>query len=213
MKLIANIGDKHGLLTIIGLFHHRGRRKAHCVCDCGNKKDVFIHHLIRDGRKTVSCGCHKKRLCSNLPPVIKHGHCSKVKSPTYQSWLAMMQRCYRTKHPAYHRYGGRGITVQIEWHDFQIFLQDMGERPGEMELDRKDNDLSYYNGNCRWVTPKVNARNKSSNRVLTFRGKSKCMSEWAEEVGMNVTTLRERLSRGWTVEHALSKPVGRSRFS
>lgn len=34
----------------------------------------------------------------------------------------MMQRCYNKQSKVYHRYGGRGIYVCDEWHDFLSLL-------------------------------------------------------------------------------------------
>lgn len=70
----------------------------------------------------------------------KHGHSSGGKaSPTYNSWKAMMQRCYNPNHPRYADWGGRGIKVCDRWGRFENFLADMGERPEATTLDREDN--------------------------------------------------------------------------
>jgi len=46
----------------------------------------------------------------------------------YNSWSAMIARCYNPKHKKYQYYGGRGITVCIRWREeFFNFLDDMGE--------------------------------------------------------------------------------------
>ena len=94
---------------------------------------------------------------------MKHGHYRKRKgSPTYYSWQNMKQRCNNPNNPAYRNYGGRDIKVCERWHDFRNFLEDMGERPESMSLDRyPDNDGNYELGNCRWATLKeqrVNTR-------------------------------------------------------
>ena len=34
---------------------------------------------------------------------------------------SMLQRCYNPKRPQYKNYGGRGITVCDEWHDYETF--------------------------------------------------------------------------------------------
>lgn len=93
-----------------------------------------------------------------------HLHTAGRKStPTFNSWVAMRQRCYYPKHWKYHRYGGRGITVCARWRNsFANFLADMGPRPpGKSGIDRKDNDGNYTPTNCRWATAKEQTENRT----------------------------------------------------
>ncbi len=46
------------------------------------------------------------------------------------------------------------------WMVFENFLADMGERPEDMTLDRKNSDGNYEPSNCRWAT----AREQNLNR-------------------------------------------------
>jgi hypothetical protein len=91
---------------------------------------------------------------------------------------------------------------------FEAFLADVGERPSLAHtLDRKDVNGDYEPGNCRWATKKEQSRNKRNNRLLTYAGESMPMSAWAERLGMKPTTLKRRISKGWSVHRALSEPV------
>lgn len=69
-------------------------------------------------------------------------------------------RCLVKTATGYERYGGRGIKICKRWESFKNFLADMGERPKGKTLDRKENGKGYSPRNCRWATPKQQARNR-----------------------------------------------------
>lgn len=75
----------------------------------------------------------------------------------------MLSRCYTETNDRYADYGGRGITVCDRWReDFYNFLEDMGERPEGMTLDRIEVNGNYEKDNCRWAsvyTQNLNKRN------------------------------------------------------
>jgi hypothetical protein len=133
----------------------------------------------------------------------KHGHTSRISiSPTYHSWRNMRNRCNRN----HSGYSDKGITYAPQWDDFNVFLQDMGERPEGTTLDRIDSTGNYEPSNCRWATPKEQSENSSAPRLITFNGKTLNVSEWALEVGVSRDTLSSRLRLGWSVERALTTP-------
>lgn len=137
----------------------------------------------------------------------KHWHNGTwVYTPTYYSWHSMKNRCLRPEVDQYPRYGGRGITICPEWlgkRGFEKFLSDMGERPLNTVLDRRDNDGPYCNENCRWVTPKQSVRNREVTTMLTVDGVTKPLAEWAEESGVHWHTLQQRIHRGWDHKEAV----------
>lgn len=77
----------------------------------------------------------------------------------------MRNRCRNPKTPDYKHYGARGIIICERWNEFLNFLEDMGEPPPGMTLDRKDNNGPYCLENCQWIDRKAQARNRTNNRV------------------------------------------------
>lgn len=84
----------------------------------------------------------------------------------YRIWTSMKQRCYDPSSKSYEHYGGRNIQVCERWRNsFYAFISDMGERPSNTSLDRKDVNGDYTPENCRWATKHqqmANKRNSSS---------------------------------------------------
>ncbi len=80
--------------------------------------------------------------------------------PTHRSWDKMKQRCLNPNHHKYLSYGARGIKVCTRWMLYKNFLQDMGERPVGMTLDRIDVNGNYEPSNCRWATASQQMRNR-----------------------------------------------------
>jgi len=134
----------------------------------------------------------------------KHGYWG---TRTYTSWYSMKQRCDGKSHRHYRHYGGRGISYDPLWAEFENFLKDMGERPFGMSLDRIDVNGNYSRENCRWSTQYEQNINRRDTNMLTYNGITKPRIEWAKEFSINHETLRKRLRIGWSVEEALTRPI------
>lgn len=135
-----------------------------------------------------------------------HGESRRGKrSGEYRSWSAMLTRCYNSKNPTFKWYGARGIKVCARWRfSYVNFLADMGRRPLRHSLDRIDNNGNYEPSNCRWATPKEQARNQRSSRYITLNGSRKCLAEWAEITGIQRELISTRLQRGCSDKEALT---------
>ena len=140
-----------------------GKSRWECQCICGNKVSV-VGSSLKDGMQK-SCGCLRLNILSKNFKT-KHGHSLRNKmSPTYRSWADMVKRCTNPNSWAWKYYGGRGIKVCKRWVDFRNFLNDMGDRPKDLTLDRINNDRGYKLSNCRWAT----RAQQSQNRRKPFR--------------------------------------------
>lgn len=96
------------------------------------------------------------------------------KEPWYNSYHAMMDRCYRQKAKNYPFYGGRGITVCKEWHNIEAFenwTKSAGFQEG-LTLERKDVNGNYCPENCTWVTKKQQANNRRNTLVIEYEGRN-----------------------------------------
>lgn len=100
-----------------------------------------------------------------------HGHARVNGKPTitYNSWRAMIARCWHPARRDFKYYGGRGIQVHPRWlcpprghGGFAEFLQDVGERPEGTTLDRIDVNGHYEPDNCQWST--VSDQNSGAHR-------------------------------------------------
>jgi hypothetical protein len=139
-----------------------------------------------------------------------HGHTSQGISPTYSVWESMKKRCLNPKSSNFDRYGAKGVTICEDWMDFRNFLEDMGERPTGMTLDRIDNSKGYYKENCRWADLITQSNNRSNNRRFEYLGKTMTIAEWAKEFGLSHKIVHQRIYRdGMNIEQALTKKRSR----
>lgn len=66
--------------------------------------------------------------------------------PMYNTWWNMIARCYIKAAPGYIGYGGRGISVCKEWHNFAEFVKFTGSKKIKGMTTRKDIRQIIANG-------------------------------------------------------------------
>ena len=199
-KAIDVTNQKFGRLTGV---ERRGSKNKDTLwlfdCECGNQKIIRLDD-VRSGR-TKSCGCFNSENTGNR--FRKHGL---RQTHEYNVWCWMKARCYSPNTTGYVNYGGRGVYVCDKWMDnFAAFYADMGPRPSSKHsIDRIDNDGPYSLENCRWATRTDQNNNTRRNIKYSYDGCHLTISEWANKLGVDRTTIYWRLRHGWTMEKALS---------
>lgn len=180
-----------------GKLHKKGYRYfPRGFCSTHYKKFVKENRDVVDNDK-IRCQNCSVNGCDSTPPYRK-GLCNKhymrnlkygdinhlekrrgwqTEHPLYSLYHGMKGRCLRPNDKDYPRYGGRGICICERWlgtDGFFNFIEDMGKRPENTTLDRKDTDGDYSPDNCRWAdvhTQNGNKRN-SNNTGVTYVKKS-----------------------------------------
>lgn len=130
-------------------------------------------------------------------------------TPEYRSWRSMLSRCYNPNATGYKNYGGRGIVVCREWrYSFLDFLDHIGPRPSLHSIERIRNGEGYKPGNVKWASRSEQGNNKRNNRIVKYRGKKMPLIAAIREAksALSHHLVRERIDRGWPIEHALVAP-------
>lgn len=199
---IDRAGQKYGRLTAMAyLGKVPGKTKPYwsCLCDCGNTVQVTTSNLATGHAQ--SCGCllieemQSRRLYE------------KEHAAEYAIWRGIRQRTGERAGRNAQWYGN--VSMSQEWKDsFHEFLNDMGKRPSPTHsVERKDLNQGYCASNCVWATSKEQANNRSTNRVVTYKGVSLTIAQWSEITGIQPGTLNARLTKySWSIEKALTTP-------
>ena len=200
------VGKRFGKLTVLYRTENHDGQVAHwmCKCDCGKTHETTTYLLTSGSVK--SCGC------------LHFSQNNECKSRIYGVWDNMLRRCEKSYTSQYKDYGGRGISVCPEWHNFETFKKwayengyDENAKHGQCTLDRIDSDGDYCPANCRWTNAKIQSRNKRNNRYITINGVTRLIKDWADIYKISYSTIFSRLSHGWSDYEAVTTPVGQKR--
>lgn len=202
-------GQKFGRLTAIRPTGRKTFPSGNAVwifeCDCGN---VVERTIPPSSIKMPSCGCYVREHAENLNKTHGGRH-----ERLYLVWMDMRRRCLDESDQSYKDYGGRGIIVCDEWKDYSVFREwakstgyDETARSHKCTIDRIDVNGNYEPRNCRWVDSKTQNNNRRNNKLVCYKGQTKTLKQWSEELGFNYELACKRLNNGWTTERAFFEP-------
>ena len=160
MKPVDITGQRFGRLTAIEPSHATPQGAVwRFFCDCGSEYLKLAKAVRNPKAIKQSCGCWQKEIWANRMKTLNLRH-GMTNTPTWKSWISMLDRCNNPNAPKFHHYGGRGIKVCDRWSSFENFFEDMQERPAGRTLDRIDVNGDYFLDNCRWATHKEQRANR-----------------------------------------------------
>ena len=116
----------------------------------------------------------------------------------YKIWQRMKMACYTKSFYLYKDIGAKGIKVYDEWLDFEKFREYALEHgyKEELTINRIDNDKDYEPGNIEFIEIDKKRHNMTKhNRMITYKGVTKSLSEWADDIGITRQALSGRLER------------------
>ena len=156
-RLVDLTGQTFNFLTVLGRAENspHGNARWHCKCVCGRETYVVTAKL-KSGR-TISCGC--MGLFRATQAKLRHGDALFRKSNRlYSIWAAMKRRCYNHNVEAFKYYGGKGVVVCQEWHDYAKFKSWAlcNGYADNLTIDRIDVEGNYEPSNCQWITKSEN---------------------------------------------------------
>lgn len=210
-KVEFKIGDTYNRLTIVKLIRYiEGKTKRKgciCKCSCGNYVGPIRLQSLLNG-DSVSCGCYQREIHSDQMKErnFKHGFASREdREHLYVLWGAMKDRVTNRNRKDSKWYSDKCLEFYEEWNDYTKFREwslANGYEEG-LSIDRIDNSIGYRPDNCRWIPLKDQNKNKTTNRLITYKGETKILADWCRELNISDKLVSSRLSRGWSELEAL----------
>lgn len=206
-----NVGEAVGNFIILEKWiEHNGRQNrtmVKCRCKCGHETKQILTSIVNGFVENCE-ECHQQKLKELGIFQKTHGEAG---TPLHRVWAGIVSRC-KYDYDCFRNYSGKGLTVCEEWKTYENFRDwalANGWREG-LEIDRIDGNKGYSPENCRVVTRKENANNRSDNIRLTVFGETKTAAMWSEDprcpdIAPGMICWRHH--KGWSDEDAVTKPV------
>lgn len=172
------LGAKLQQLQVNSLHKNKhGHYLFNCSCVCGKE---FLTNALRVVKgATLSCGCvvseamlQSLRCRPHPSHLITHGQSD---TRFYRVWAGMKSRCNNPNSTSYLLYGGRGISLDERWEDFENFEEDMRSEYQEgYTIERLDVNGDYCRDNCTFIPINEQSMNTrgNSNSSSKYKGVS-----------------------------------------
>ena len=130
----------------------------------------------------------------------------------YGVWRGIKDRCNNPNIEHFDRYGGRGIKVCDEWNNsFESFCK-WAFRAGfnpcatgrEQSIDRIDCNGDYSPENCRWISMKEQARNRSDTVFIVEDEKRISAREFSEKHNIEYVFVFRRAKKNIPADEIIS---------
>ena len=123
----------------------------------------------------------------------------------YQQYKWMITVTYNSNSPQYHQVGGRGLSADWshgQYKEFESWIRaNLGPRPSNMVLNRKDKEFGFIKTNLEWATASRRSNsNCQCNKTTHYENRAQSQSLWSKELGIPYWTFRRRLEAGQTID-------------
>ena len=203
----VHIGDKIGQLIVLDktrkVTSGWNRTVFKCKCSCGNI--CYYPAMQLHPNKKCSNGVHRMKY------IRPEGLDDKDFKKIYKTWLKIRSRCENHEDKDFPRYGGRGITLCNEWHNFNNFLDWYWKKSNheilpfaKQSVDRINVNDDYSPQNCRLVDAITQANNRRSNTKTEIKGELLSLSEIARKYHFTMGAIDSRYESGKRGEDLIS---------
>lgn len=175
---------------------------------CANEHLLMYEQLIMDGYKSYD-KANGFNIRTKAESNYIHGMSERIE---HKAWLAMIGRCNNPKDDSYKSCGGKGIKVCKRWlENFDNFITDMGNRPDNYTLSRKDTNKDFTLENCEWTDLKTRRTRSSQVIYVTVENERLSIADAARKLGISTSSIYRRMKKNkqshqQIIDYLINKP-------
>jgi len=211
-------GKIYGRWTVLGrTLDIHNKTVWHCKCECGNEGYVSRSNLGKKGR-SLSCGCWGRKMKSKWANPSLYPKASGLSTTRfYHMRTQLIHKCYNVKWPTYNLYGAKGIIVCELWRNSAKDMYDWAIENGWKEktcIVLKEGAKVFSPDNVYLIDYEElrGEISKNHGEKITYKGETFSIVEWSQKLGMNLTSLRNRLIAYPSIEEAFEAPYRKMTF-